>query len=554
MKSKLVILISAAIFLALPTSIMIYRWSSTPTDKVFAGTFGFSDDYNVMVHAVTQGVRGRWTVLNKFSSLPHPGSFFHEEYLLLGKIINPPLQLLFKVFKIPSYIPPGPIIFNLSRFLLAIILLWSIWEFIKAIVPENRPIIRLGAWLLSLFTGPLPTNIMSLLPSEISWITNTPYFREMNVVYRFNTMPHIQTGLIAMFLLLVLYLKVIRKNELRIPTYLQIFILTSLATWTDTVSAITAFLAITVFLFAWALFHNNRDTIVLTVLYLGSMVAAIIPSLIYFFQLRTQPVWMGVARYIQSQNPFSPASFFFLFPVLIPSALVFVIAIVILKKKIILPADSLYLLISWLFTFILLILFSDVIQINRLRLLRPPIFIPLAVLASYGVYSLLNYFSQTWSKALFSVFLILALYPSVFSIRTALNEEYQLLSSFSSIVYPIKTQVQAYDWLYRNTSENTIVAALYEAASLLPPLSGNGTLAGNVTEDPNDYREKSTKLTSFYGGVMNEEESKNYLLNERVSYIYWGPQERSLGKNLLEYPFLKRVYANPEVILLQVVP
>lgn len=554
MKYTPIILISALIFLLLPTSITIYRWATTPSDRVFAGTSGFSDDYNVYASAITEGVRGRWTVSNKFTSELHQGAFIHEEYLLLGKFLGPPTQFLFQILNVPYYIPSTPVVFHLSRLVLAILLLWSLWEFIKAIIPDTNSPVRLTSWLLVLFSGTLPQAIMEKVPSQFSWIATTPYFREMNVIYRFNLLHQTQTGIIALLLLLTIYLKSLRHNRFTYRTYILSFFFAILASWTDVICALTVFLIISGFLFFRLVINQNLKKIIPSILYLATIGVAILPSVLYFYHLRTQAVWVGIARYIPDQNPFSLGAFFFLFPLIIPWVLFFVVHHLrsVLKSQNIIPSDSFLLLISWLLTFVILVLFSDIIQVNRLRLLRPPVLVPLSILASFGMYSFSRFLSKKWTLPILGALVVLTFYPSIFTTYSALKEEYQLLSSFSTIVYPTKNQTMAYAWLFHNTPENTVVAALYEGASLLPPFSGNATYAGNVTEDPGDYNEKSTKLATFFSGSMSKKEAKNFLISSRISYIYWGYQERSLGENLQQYPFLHQVYINPDVTIFQV--
>lgn len=554
MKYRLVLILSSLIFIALPTSIMIYRWAITPLDRVFAGTSGFSDDYNVYISTITEGVRGRWTVSNKFTSEPHQGTFIHEEYLLLGKFLGPPTQFLFQILNAPSYISPAPIIFHFSRFVLTVLLLWSLWEFIKAIIPDTSSPARLASWLLVLFSGTLPQAIMEKVPSQFSWIATTPYFREMNIIYRFNLLHQTQTGVVALFLLLTVYLKSLRDNRFTYRTSILSFFLAILASWTDVVCAITVFLTISGFSFFQLVINQNLKKIISSVLCLATIGIAIVPSVLYFYHLRTQAAWVGIARYIPDQNPFSLGAFFFLFPLIIPWAVFFIArhSRSVPKTQNAIPTDSFLLLISWLLTFVALILFSDIIQINRLRLLRPPVLVPLSILAAYGMYSFSRLLSKKWALPVFGILVALTLYPSIFTVYSAFKDEYLLLSSFSTLIYPTKNQAMAYSWLFHNTPEDTVVAALYEVASLLPPFTGNATYAGNVTEDPKDYNEKSAKLTTFFSGSMNEKEAKNFLISSRISYIYWGYQERSLGGEILKYSFLHQVYTNSDVAILQV--
>lgn len=555
MKYKIILIFSVLLFLSFPTSIMIYRWAVTPPDRVFAGTFGFSDDYNVYTSIITQGIRGRWTVINKFTSLPHPGAFVHEEYLLLGKFLHLPVALLFRLLRFPAYIPQAPFIFHLSRLILEILILWSIWQFIKTIIPEtSHPSIRIASWLLTLFSGVLPQLIMERIPSQFSWIAGTPYFREMNVIYRFNPLPQAQTAIIAMVLLLTLYLKFHQNNRLSSRMLISALILSSVASWTDIVSALTASTVIGVFFLFRLATGQNLKKLVPSVLFLIVIIASMIPAALYFSQLRTQPAWIGIARYLPDQNLFSLNSFFLLFPLTLPLTIFFIVRYLrsINKNQKTLPLNSFFLLLSWVIAFFLLIILSDVIQINRLRLLRPPVLVPLSIFTAYAIFEISQFVTKKWQPILLAIITACVIIPSILTAQLALSDEYRMLSSFTSIVYPTINQALAYQWLFNHTPENTAVAALYEAASLIPSFSGNATLAGNVTEDPTDYAVKSTALTTFFSGSTNQTEAKEFLVRNNVSYVYWGPQERSLRANISQYPFLRPVYSNPQVTIFQV--
>src|SRR5687767_1222974 len=117
-----------------------HHWRSTPTDRVWSGTTFYSDDYAVYVHTIHQGVAGRWTVVDKFTSELHDGSLLHIYYLLAGK--------LFGIFGL------HPItIYHLLRVIASITFLFAAWNFTKSVLSNKFH--QLTAWLLILFANSL---------------------------------------------------------------------------------------------------------------------------------------------------------------------------------------------------------------------------------------------------------------------------------------------------------------------------------------------------------------------------------------------------------------
>ncbi len=564
-KTRFLIIFPAAFLLLAAFSVPLFRFLSSPPGHVFNGTQFYSDDYSVYAHSIMQGIRGRASVVDKFTSEPHPGTLFHIQYLLLGKFLGQPISFLTQVFNSP--LPPAALTYHLSRFIFGVLALWAAWQLVKEIFPESNGetktrLLRLSSWFLILFSGIFPKNFW-----PISWPNLEPYFREPDVTVRFAFQPHFLTGAFALLIIFVLFLRSQKRNGPSLKSLLYLFLISFLTGWTEPSSILIAASTLALFTFTLGIItistssHLNFKQIAKKLsspfLSTTSVVVGLLPSVVYFERIRTQLPWSAIALFDQTQNfTLSPTDFFPVFG--IPLVLA-PIGLILLFKKVKSPNDYNIplLLLSWITAFFLLFyFFAPILNINRLRLFHPPLLIAFALRATYAVIKIAEKLKSKLKLSLSSLVIIittLIILPTLPTSIASLHGQLGELADYTTLIYPTLNTVDAFSYLRNNTPENTVVAALYEAGSTLPFFSGNTSYAGNLSETLN-YTQKSSELTSFFSGAMSASEAESFLKDGHISYIFWGPQEKSAGGNLTSYPFLKDIYRNHSVDILQFIP
>lgn len=125
----------------------------------------------------------------------------------------------------------------------------------------------------------------------------------------------------------------------------------------------------------------------------------------------------------------------------------------------------------------------------------------------------------------------------------------------AQIVYPLKDFMNGVYFLRDNTNRNTVVLGYVTAGNYIPAYAGNFVYLGHANTPDEDGKEKIA--SRFFSGKMKQEEAKEFLQKERISYIYFGPQEKELGgvQDLQAvYPFVTSLYQNKHVIIYRVVP
>lgn len=198
-------------------------------------------------------------------------------------------------------------------------------------------------------------------------------------------------------------------------------------------------------------------------------------------------------------------------------------------------------LIIWPIVQFILLIFGDVFKIHPARAFSGLYYLPLAYFSA----QLINLFIKNYKKQLLVIFfLFLLTLPNY-----CLSFKEQLFAFtdfkyFSPFIYPSKNQVQAFQFLEKNTPPYSNVLALFEAGTLINGFSGNSTEV-SVNQD---------FKTPFYANKLNNDEAIKLLKKYHYKYVYFGYQEKYVGGNMSKYPFLKKIYENPESTIYEFVP
>lgn len=554
----------------LPT---IYRNWQTPPGRVFVGTEFYSDDYSIYVSNILQGQNGRWTLLDKHTSEPHQGTIIHDEYLLWGKLTS-----LFNINQIISY--------HLARFAFGFIFLFISYLLLLFLLPQS-PLLRIITFIYLTLSGGFPifnNNPDFMTKFHFSWLS------EIDLINRTTVLPHYLLGYIF-FLLCALFFLKLQTNTLKKQRNLFLFCMSGIFLGLiHPVELIIFYCILLIYLIILSMnkvILNKSKNVIYSFLYLIKPCFYIIIFLfftslvlLYYRWEFNIPPWTHMQTW-ENLTDYHP-DFRFLKDYILAIGPTFFLAVLglfsLINKKNVFPngiassratfaprndTNVKLFLISWITSFFLLIFFSyPFLKISQVRLLQNPIFLPFSLLAGLGTISLVNILNKTLKIFVFkrncdlsgllcplviSLVLLISLPTAIYSLQA----KFSAYKDFSTLIYPTKEQIEGINYLKNNTGTDKVVLALYEAATVIPFWSGNTIYAGHLWATLN-WPEKSKKAGLFYSGQMPEKQAKDFLINNRISYVFYGFQEQSANGNIEKYPFLKTVYENEKVKILKI--
>jgi hypothetical protein len=228
----------------------------------------------------------------------------------------------------------------------------------------------------------------------------------------------------------------------------------------------------------------------------------------------------------------------------------------------------------------LLIIFRWIPQQSPLRYSEMIVHVPLGILTVYFFYQLYLYVSKWVKKKInksgsgerqkellrkipLSVYIfpvgllvlnLLHMYSSWLWQRDFVIHKivamYPLVPTGSYVMYPLHDFINAIIWIQDHTGRDTVILSETTAGNYIPVYSGNTVYVGH--ENTVNKDEKLMFVRAFFSGTMPAPDAREFLSQEGLNYIFFGPQERedAGGKNLDEfYPFLTRLYENGNIIV-----
>jgi hypothetical protein len=524
--------ITSIVFLILCFLPILYRIYATPPNRSYAGTIFYTDDYAVYASVIEQGINGRWTVLDKYTSEPHQSSLIHIHYLLMGKIGG--------VFGLSSIA-----IYHLNRLMLSIILLSVIILFLKKIVPGN---LQKLSYLFILFSSGWP----GLNPNlNDVWKKLVPQFIEPDPAIRLIHQPHFLIGAIFTLITILLFLYPPKK---RIKLILILFALFSSYTAITDPAQTMISMTIAGSIMGLHFLSDDKAKLKYQLNLLLLMLISVVPVFIYLKWIRTIEPWKTIAFFDTLQEfPQKLSEFFLAFGPLSIISVVGVIFFIVQKRYI--NKNINYIVSSWILSSTFLIfMFSQPLGVNRNRLFHSPLYIPLSIFSVYTISTVAEFLKKfgaipKWltKYSLVSIFFIICL-PVYFAGIIWQIKEY---NTESALMYPPKTHIETYAYLKNYSDKNDVVLCLYEACNQIPFYSGNTVFIGNISETINE-KYKSELARKIFSGEINGNVLQKTLTENKIKYLFIGYQEGFARTDFSKYPFLKNVFQNSGVTLYKV--
>lgn len=548
----MVLIVVFVIFSLAPSGYELLRMNDIHTDRSFELVHNFPTDYNFYLSRIREGIEGRWTVVERYTSEPHAGSLIHEPYLLLGEVGR------------FVRVPPGRAgdIYHVARAVLALVLLWAIAAFcIKSFAPPSyrASVFPLTAFLLAVTASSWP-KLVAVTGSDIVPATlgnwpdwrfggYMPWWSVMDSLQRITFIPHLLIGQASMLILVVLLTdeELLNKKGTALLTGIAAFVLGMV--FPPGLVFIYAFMGL------WMLLHIRvwkRWIVPYSSVFLVS-----IPSLMYLFLMTGMYPWKRLAE-VDIIRPirFDYVEYFKAVGPILPLGIAGLLMA--WKRK----ETRLYPAVIWVGTWAALLgLFFFIPQQSPLRFSEMIPHVPLAILATYFLYRLSRAIPLRIAWTVLPACLIgiglFHMYSSYLWQKDFVDHKIRatvpLVPTGSYVMYPLKDFVRAIQVLEEQTPATAVILSETTAGNYIPVIAGRTVYAGH--DNTVRYEQKREEVATFFAGKMNPSDARVWLMVSRARYVFFGPQEQADGGvNRLEsvYPFLKKFYENDHVVLYQV--
>ncbi|MCL4360213.1 hypothetical protein M1555_03105 [Patescibacteria group bacterium] len=581
-----------------PTVYELANRDNIPEGRSFELVHNFPTDYNFYLSRIREGIEGRVTVVEKYTSEPHKGSFIQEFYLFLG--------WLGRWDRVP-WERSGDI-YQVARIVLGVTLLFLIAEFARRAFSETEEktdgkdaIWPLLAFVFAVTASTWPTLV---------WVNGVPRFggymawwSVMDSLQRITFIPHLLAG---QGLLLAIILAFSSDAVLAKPgNWIFLGFLGLLLGVIFPPGLVFVYAALAVLLlirFVWDRPKNNLwmswamryklPVLVFGVLSVGALLYLQLMTRMYPWKRLVEvdvirPLPFDYFEYIKAMGPVLPLGLLGLFVCFVE------------KSKTMLAATAW--VIAWLG---LLVIFHFVPAQSPLRFSEMIPHVPLAILTTYLFYYLCRVapvarknvdpaskldsaglseagqnFVGSLQRAMYPISRVLLVLPVLLVLLNLaimysswlwqrdfidhkMRGAYPLVQVGAYVMYPLKDFLSPMKFLQDHTARTDVILSEFTAGNYIPVVSGNTVYIGH--DNTVHLEEKKEEVKRFFSLSLNAGEGEAWLKANNLHYIYYGPEEEDdaspgvlfggpvgVPDLSVHYPFLKQIYENPSVRIYQ---
>lgn len=577
--SILILSIAFTLFSMYPAWYELQRKETIRENRQFELVHNFYTDFNFYLSRIRQGLEGNLTVHEKYTSEPHNGSFIHILYLSMGWVG--------RWVRVPW--DKTADIYHVARGVLAVVLLLMFGELARRSFPQKTQDdekkkgpsnLALLAFLLSV-TASTWTIFVTLADGSFRFGGYMPWWSVMDSLQRIAFIPHLLFGQLLMAFLLYALSDI--QTMKRVRNWIFLGVLAFIEGIVFPPGFIFIILSIPFIVLMEYIFTNPRPSgkvfipwAIAHVLPRAVVVLLGIPALIYLQLMTSFFPWKQLALAdIEKPLPYKFWEYMQAMGVILPLGIGGLLAALRNRQKqMIMPMAW---VIAWAFC---LWIFTYIPAQSPLRFSEMIPHLPLGILATYFFFVIARTASVKWVKMksfirilpkalqsgktgailVYSLPVILlgmnlfhmyssSLWQTDF-VDHKIRGMYPLVPTGSYVMYPLTDFMNAIRWLQDHTSRDTVILSETTAGNYIPVYSGNTVYVGHDNTVKN--QEKKLFVQSFYSARMPEDQAKQWLKDEGLHYVFFGPQEKEVnGITDLKsrYGFLEPVYQGEYVTI-----
>lgn len=485
--------------------------------------FEFSHDYYAYLAAITQGKAGYLLHFNSYSSEPAAKGIFLVFYLIWGHVA--------RFFFLSPFVT-----YHLARIVSLELFFLSI--FVICALSLGKKYALITSLLFLIITIPAPQLYSHFLGQELNY-SHYPggilWWADLDAFVRLNGIPHHIFGQ-AMLVLGMAFLMIFKQKEamrFAIIAGLLFFIGGSVF---PAVSAVPV--AVISVVIAWRVIRGKREIkemrgfVIIFLFALSSIAITFIQEQQGFpwddWRMREFQLWnVNTADYDKT--------FIFSFAVYFVMA-----ALSGIRRKVTSPSYRYGVIILWAFLPFILLGLANLLGIPKIRLTQFAPFVPFAILLVDLIFihppRLLNPKLQ-WTIA--TVILVISIYTSGSILKNRIDAA-AIYSSGHQMHIPAK-EVAALAFIEPNVGKEAVVLATERLGNIIPAFAPVVSYIGHSAKTK-DFYSKLTFANSFFAGKMSDREALEFVKNNSIGFVYFGTDEKYLGKTILEYSFLQSLY------------
>ena len=547
-----IIILFFLLFSFVPTFYELSEREKLPSSRSFELVHNYYSDYHFYLSRIREGYEGRFTVVERYTSEPHAGSFLQVFYLILGWIARVVPDSAFTI----------PAIYHVARFVFGGL-------FLLLVVSLSKKLFFSLFWQI---LGVLTVATASTLPTLVMLTDGgyrlggyMPWFTYMDSLQRLTFLPHILVGQCLILFLIMMGLDAKYLDSFRQTLALGIFGIFLTIVFPPGivfvgivygVSLIFSFFLDRVIKLSASQQRQWTRTHLLFPLLIGIMA---LPFFAYFQSLFTFYPWKRLLDFgtlyivplvwIDYARALGLTLLFGMFGMMVGF----------FKKDRHVFALSCW-VIGWMSA---LFIFSFIPQQPPLRFTEMAPHVPLGLLTVYFFYSVIRWLGTFRTRfvvsSITSVVYVLLFIPIVLGLGTMHSSwlwqkdfiNLKVIAGYPSIpmnnyiVYPGRTFMDAIVQLSEKTNQSTtVVVSLFTAGNFIPAFSGRVVYVGH--DNTVNKEEKLASAQKFYSHQMTVEEAQSFLLDSNITHVFFGPEEQEKSGNLFSlteiYPFLQELY------------
>lgn len=504
----------------------------TPSDTVYPLYHRKAHyDYNIYLSVITQGMHGEWLMRDPVTTEPTNPTLFYWYYILLGKVAGP-LGL------------SAPVAYHASRLIFGELFLIAFYFLCRSLIGK-----RLAGW--GAFFGIICTVApIPLHGNPDAFTAYFPWWEVMDAVERLDIMPHYLFGYALLMVSVGLAVSFLKNPDRR--TLLKLIPVIFVGGIVFPPSLMPMLFGLSVSFAVWQIprLAKSRslchDWMRLSGVFV--LLAVSLASLLLIWREN----WNGfpwntwnrdeINTWNVNEKGFDRSLLlsFGILPLLaLPS-------LVSLPEN---PETGLVFLWVWALLPWGLLPFVNILGISKYRLISTAPFVPWGMLAAYSVACM----KRLQPKFLWLIPVGLLCATAIPVTWDIWNREMDYIGKspmFTNIYIP-KPVFHALEYIDKSAPKYSVILSNQFVGNIIPAHIPYITYVGHP-QHTMDFYGKLYHAAAFYSNKMSESDARLFLKNNRIFFVFYGPDERSFGSTYLAYPFLEKVFSEGGIELYKV--